>query len=45
MLFRSDADHRFEDLEVEIEGVEPVSFEGLDDLLDHLSEEPGPSAP
>jgi hypothetical protein len=38
-----DADHRFEDLEVEIEGVESVSFEGLDDLLDHLSEEPGPS--
>jgi hypothetical protein len=40
-----DADHRFEDLEVEIEGVESVTFEGLDDLLDHLSEEPGPTAP
>lgn len=40
-----DDEHRFEDLEVEIEGVESVTFEGLDDLLDHLSEEPGPSAP
>ncbi|TQK68603.1 cytochrome C5 [Nocardioides sp. SLBN-35] len=40
-----DDEHRFEDLEVEIEGVESVTFEGLDDLLDDLSEEPGPSAP
>lgn len=34
-----DADHRVEDLEVEIEGVEPVSFDDmgdLDSLLDHL---------
>ncbi|WP_203043164.1 hypothetical protein [Pimelobacter simplex] len=40
-----DQDLHFEDLEVEIEGVESVSFDDLDDLLDHLSEEPGPSAP
>lgn len=31
-----DRDHEFEDIEVEIEGVEQISFEGLDDLLDHL---------
>lgn len=39
-----DEDHRLEDLEVEIEGVEPVAFgelEDLDDLLDHLGNEPG----
>ncbi|MBM7517630.1 hypothetical protein [Nocardioides nitrophenolicus] len=40
-----DSDHRFEDLEVEIDGVEPVTFDSLDDLLDHLSEDPGPTAP
>ncbi|HVK28040.1 MAG TPA: hypothetical protein VM575_06850 [Nocardioides sp.] len=30
----------FEDMDVEIEGVEPVTFDGLDDLLDHLGREP-----
>lgn len=38
-----DEDHRLEDLEVEIEGVEPVSFDDigdLDELLDHLGGEP-----
>ena len=35
-----DEDHTFEDMDVEIEGVEPVTFDGLDDLLDHLGEEP-----
>lgn len=40
-----DQDLRFEDLEVEIEGVESVTFDGLDDLLDHLSEDPGPAGP
>ncbi|KRB76438.1 hypothetical protein ASE01_15860 [Nocardioides sp. Root190] len=34
-----DENLRFEDIEVEIEGVESVSFEGLDDLLDHLGDE------
>ena len=35
-----DADFAFEDMDVEIEGVEPVTFDGLDDLLDHLGQEP-----
>lgn len=34
-----DADFAFEDIDIEIEGVEQVSFDGLDDLLDHLSKE------
>lgn len=42
-----DQDHRFEDVEVEIEGVESVGFPDLDSLLEHLSEDPetGPNAP
>ncbi|HWJ11576.1 MAG TPA: hypothetical protein VNS46_19505 [Nocardioides sp.] len=35
-----DADLAFEDIDIEIEGVEPLTFEGLDDLLDDLSREP-----
>ncbi|QSR28751.1 cytochrome C5 [Nocardioides aromaticivorans] len=35
-----DAAFAFEDMDVEIEGVEPVAFDGLDDLLDHLGQEP-----
>lgn len=35
-----DADLAFEDMDVEIEGVEPITFDGLDDLLDHLGQEP-----
>lgn len=35
-----DADLSFEDMDVEIEGVETVTFEGLDELLDHLGQEP-----
>lgn len=35
-----DAELAFEDMDVEIEGVEPVTFDGLDDLLDHLGQEP-----
>lgn len=34
-----DADFGFEDMDVEIEGVETVTFDGLDDLLDHLGRE------
>ncbi|GAA3659070.1 hypothetical protein GCM10022237_18820 [Nocardioides ginsengisoli] len=34
-----DADFAFEDIEVEIEGVETIAFDGMDELLDHLSEE------
>ncbi|GAA3549174.1 hypothetical protein [Nocardioides daeguensis] len=40
-----DQDLRFEDIEVEIEGVESVAFDDLDTLLDHLSEDPGPAGP
>lgn len=35
-----DADLAFEDIDIEIDGVETVTFDGLDDLLDHLSQEP-----
>lgn len=35
-----DQGHRVEDLEVAIDGVETVEFDELDDLLDHLSQEP-----
>lgn len=35
-----DADLAFEDLDIEIEGVEAVTFDGLDDLLDHLGQQP-----
>ncbi len=35
-----DTNLAFEDMDVEIEGVEPVAFDGLDDLLDHLGREP-----
>jgi hypothetical protein len=35
-----DADLVFEDIDIEIEGVETVTFDGLDELLDHLSQEP-----
>lgn len=35
-----DEDLAFDDMDVEIEGVEPVTFDGLDDLLDHLGQEP-----
>lgn len=35
-----DADLSFEDMDIEIEGVETVTFDGLDDLLDHLGQEP-----
>lgn len=35
-----DADLAFEDIDIEIEGVEAVTFDGLDDLLDHLTQEP-----
>ncbi len=34
-----DADLAFEDIDIEIEGVETVIFDGLDDLLDHLGQE------
>lgn len=35
-----DADLSFEDMDVEIEGVEKLTFDGLDELLDHLGQEP-----
>ena len=38
-----DKDQRFEDIEVEIEGVESVTFDGLDDLLDQFSDGPSVS--
>jgi hypothetical protein len=34
-----DAAFVFEDIEVEVEGVEAVSFDDLDDLLDHLGDD------
>jgi hypothetical protein len=40
-----DADFAFEDIEVEIEGVETISFDGMDELLDHLSDESRPPTP
>ena len=34
-----DADLAFEDIDIEIEGVETVTFDGLDEMLDQLSQE------
>lgn len=39
-----DADLAFEDIEVQIEdGTETVTFDTMDDLLDHLSQDDGPA--
>lgn len=40
-----DADFAFEDVEVEIEGLESLDFSSVDDLLDHLTQDGGPPAP